>query len=96
MKINQRRRRVRSRKHKSWQIQEAKAKFSHLIKETVSSGYQTITKNGETVAYIVSKEEFEQYLKPHKSLIEIFEQSPYPEIDLEIERSKESMREIDL
>lgn len=86
----------RRKKHKSWQVQEAKAKFSQLINETVSSGYQTITKNGEPVAYIVSKEEFELYLKPQKSLIEVFDDCPYPEIGLDIERSQESIREIDL
>lgn len=83
-------------KHKKWQVQEAKAKFSQLIKETVSSGYQTITKNGEPVAYVVSKEEFELYLKPQKSLLEVFDQCPYPEIDLDIKRSKDTMREIEL
>jgi antitoxin Phd len=98
MKINRRRRKSlsRPRKHKSWQVQEAKAKFSQLISETVSSGYQTITKNGEPVAYMVSKEEFEHYLKPQKSLIEVFDKCPYPEVDIDIERSQESIREIDL
>ncbi len=82
--------------HKKWQIQEAKAKFSQLIKETAVSGYQTITKNGEPVAYIVSKEEFELYLKPEKSILTVFDECPYPEIDLEIERSRDTIREIDL
>lgn len=83
-------------RHKRWQVQEAKAKFSQLIKETESSGYQTITKNGETVAYIVSKEEFELYLKPQKSFLEALDQCPYPEIDLDIKRGKDTIREIDL
>jgi prevent-host-death family protein len=83
-------------KHKKWQIQEAKAKFSQLIKETTSSGYQTITKNGEPVAYIVSKEEFEIYLKPQKSLLEVLDQCPYPEIDLDITRRNEKIREPNL
>jgi|SRR3990167_4809002 len=84
------------RKHRRWQIQEAKAKFSQLISETGTSGYQTITKNGEPVAYVVSKEDFELYLKPKKSIIEIFDQCPYPEIDLDIKRSNDTVRDIDL
>lgn len=71
-------------RHKKWQVHEAKSKFSELIRETASSGYQTITKNGKTVAYIVSKEEFEMYLKPQKSLLEVLDQCPYPEIEMEI------------
>ena len=98
MKAHPRRRKdlSRQRKHRSWQMQEAKAKFSHLINETVSSGYQTITKNGEPIVYLVSRKEFELYLKPSKSLIEVFEECPYPEVDLDIERNRESIREIDL
>ena len=98
MKLNHHRKKGSShtRKHKSWQIQEAKAKFSQLINETVSSGYQTITRNGEPVAYIVSKKEFDRCLKPQKSLLEVFDQCPYPEVDIDVERSKESIREIDL
>lgn len=83
-------------RHKKWQVQEAKSKFSQLIKETASSGYQTITKNGETVAYIVSKEEFEMYLKPQKSLLEALDQCPYPEVDFDSKRRMDTIREIDL
>jgi|SRR5579872_6224151 len=99
MKSNTHRKRKdvnRRRKHKYWQVQEAKARFSQVIKEAESSGYQTITKNGETVAYIVSKEEFEFYLKPEKSLLEVFDDCPYPDVDLDIERNKDTIREIDL
>ncbi len=99
MKIKHRRsikRPAPRKKHKKWQIQEAKAKFSQLIKETATSGYQTITKNGEPVAYIVSKEEFEIYLKPQKSLLEVLDQCPYPEVNLDIKRSSDTIREIDL
>jgi prevent-host-death family protein len=60
-----------------------------LIDETVSSGYQLITKNGEPIAYLVSKEEFEHFLKPKGSILEALGRCPYPEIDLEMERSQE-------
>ena len=83
-------------RHRKWQVQEAKAKFSQLIKETVSSGYQMITKNGEPVAYLVSREEFELYLKPQKSLLEVLDQCPYPEVDFDFDRSRDTIREVDL
>lgn len=38
-----------------WQIQEAKAKFSQLVEDANIKGYQTITKQGEPVAVILSK-----------------------------------------
>ncbi|HEY4255547.1 MAG TPA: type II toxin-antitoxin system Phd/YefM family antitoxin [Chlamydiales bacterium] len=85
-----------SRKHKKWQLQEAKAKFSRVINEAVSDGYQTITKNGEPVAYVVSKKDFDLFLHPPKTLLQAFEDCPYPDIDLDIERSSSTVREVDL
>ena len=37
--------------------------------------------------------EFDPMLKAQKSILEVFDHSPYPEIDLEIERSRESIRQ---
>jgi prevent-host-death family protein len=85
---------ARRKRHRKWQVQEAKAKFSQLVNETVSFGYQTITKNGEPVAYLVSKEEFDLYLKPQKSLLEVFDQCPHPEVELDIDRGKERFTEL--
>jgi prevent-host-death family protein len=84
------------RRRRSWQVQEAKAKFSELIQETTSSGYQTITKNGKPVAYVISKEEFEAYVKPSKSLIDVFDACPYPEIDFDVDRIQDKTRDFDL
>jgi len=97
IKKTRRKRRSQGRiRQKRWQVQEAKAKFSELLNDAVESGYQTITKNGEPVAYLVSKDEFDRYLQPKKTLLEVFDECPYPEIDLSIERSSDTIREIDL
>lgn len=91
-----RRRSGSSRRHKTWQLQEAKAKFSRVINEAVCDGYQTITKNGEPVAYVVSKKEFDRYLQPNKTLVEVFRDCPYPDAEIDIARAQDAMREIDL
>ena len=97
VKKNHRIKRVRrSVKHKKWQVQEAKAKFSELLKETMVSGYQTITKNGQTVAYLISKEEFDQRPSSKRSILDALDRSPYPEIELDVERSLDLIREVDL
>jgi prevent-host-death family protein len=82
--------------HNVWQIQEAKAKFSQLIQETTKHGRQIITKNGEPVAVILSKNEFDKLKGPAKSLIEFFKDAPFQETELEIQRAKDDPREIDL
>lgn len=79
-----------------WQIQEAKAKFSQLVEEASVKGYQTITKQGEPVAVILSKKEFDKLTQSKSSLLNFFKAAPCQEIDLDIQRSKDLPRELDL
>lgn len=79
-----------------WQIQEAKAKFSQLIEDANIKGYQTITKQGEPVAVILSKKEFDKITQSKTSLLNFFKAAPCQEIELNIQRSKDLPRELDL
>lgn len=79
-----------------WQIQEAKAKFSQLVEDANVKGYQTITKQGEPVAVILSKKEFDKITQFKTSLLNFFKAAPCQEIELDIQRSKDLPREPDL
>ena len=79
-----------------WQIQEAKAKFSQLVADATNKGYQTITKNGESIAIIMSKKEFDELSQPKMSLLKFFKEAPCPEVELDLQRSKDLPRDIDL
>jgi prevent-host-death family protein len=87
---------MRKKKHKTWQLQEAKAKFSKLVDEALESGYQTISRNGKPVAILISKKDFEEYLHSKDNIIDFFMKAPYPEVELDIQRDKDTGREIDL
>jgi antitoxin Phd len=80
----------------TWQIQEAKAKFSEVIEEASRKGYQTITKRGEPIAIIISKREFDKITQSDGSLLEFFMSAPFSDIELDIQRSRDLPREIDL
>jgi len=84
----------RKRRYKVWQLQEAKLQFYKLVNEVVKDGYHTITKNGEPIVVVVSKEEFERLSSQKKGIIDFFLEAPLPEIDLDIERKKDFGREI--
>lgn len=86
----------RSKPKNIWQIQEAKAKFSQVIEEATHKGYQTITKKGEPIAVILSKKEFDKMVQPETSFLDFFKSAPYPDLELDIQRSKELPRKIDL
>ncbi len=42
----------------SWQLQEAKQKFSELVRRTLDEGPQVVTRHGEEVVVVVPAEEF--------------------------------------
>lgn len=79
-----------------WQIQEAKAKFSEVIENTSNVDFQVITKRGIPVAVIMSKKEFDRIRKPETSLLDFFRSSPLSDIDLDIKRSRDLPRDIEL
>ena len=43
----------------TWQLQEAKARLSEVIKKAAKEGPQSITVHGESTAVIISQEEYE-------------------------------------
>ena len=77
-----------------WQIQEAKSKFSRVINLAIAGEPQEITKNGTTVAYIVSSKAYRAMQRP--SFKEVLRRYPYPDADLIFERSKDESRDIEL
>ena len=81
----------------TWQLQEAKARLSELVKRAATEGPQEITVRGETAAIVVSRDEFEKLKArqtPTPSLVELLQNSPFMGLDIEFERDKSLPREI--
>lgn len=81
---------------KQWQLQEAKNKFSSLVNQAKTQGPQIVTRHGEKVAVVISFEEYRQLSRPRESLVDFFQRSPLSDVDLELTRSKELPREVEL
>ena len=84
---------------KSWQLQEAKARLSELVKRAASDGPQEITVHGQAAAVVVSADEFARMTSEKSSqtsLWEILKRAPIGDEDLVIERDPDTkMREIE-
>ena len=79
-----------------WQLQEAKAMFSEVIKAAAASP-QTITVHGREAAVILSISEYNKLAKPTQSLYEFMRESPLYGCDLELPgRPPEKMRKVSL
>lgn len=80
----------------AWTVAEAKARFSEIIDKAAAEGPQTVTRRGRKAVVIVDAEEWERKTRRSGSLAEFFAASPLPASGLEIERSKDGLRDVDL
>ena len=80
----------------TWQLQEAKSKFSEMVKRALSEGPQDITVRGEPVAVLVSRAEYTRLTQPKPGFVELMRASPLVGLALDIERSPSLTRETSL
>ena len=80
-----------------WQMQEAKARLSELVKCAESEGPQNITLHGQSVAVVVSRAMFERLTGNEHSLVDFMRRSPLVEADeITLERNTSLTREVSL
>ncbi len=61
---------------RAWQMQDAKARLSEVVKTARQQGPQDISVHGKTVAVLVSKEDFDRMSGRHLSLPAFIAASP--------------------
>lgn len=79
-------------------IFEGKNKFSELINNAANGEPQVITKNGKEAAVIISFADYKKFKGKERPLVEFLLDNPFRKygIAIDLERSKEMGREIDL
>lgn len=81
----------------SWQMQEAKARLSEVVKLAESEGPQDITLHGRSVAVVLSRTAFERLAGSERSLVEFMRRSPlYGLEEIGFERDRSLTREMEL
>ena len=86
--------RPKTKKKSNWQLQEAKAMFSEVIKAAALNP-QIITVHGKETAVILSIVEYEKLAGPRLTLFEFIQNSPLRDLQLELpERRPEKTREV--
>src|ERR1700726_4590513 len=81
-----------------WVLQDAKARFSELVRRVRSEGPQHVTVHGRDEVVVIAAEEFRR-LKGQvtgQALIAAMQASPYREIDIEPRRSRLAVRDVRL
>ena len=83
-----------TKRKQDWQLQEAKAMFSEVIKAAAVKP-QIITVRGKQTAVILSIGEYKKLVSPRQTLFEFIQNSPLRDLELELpQRQPENMREV--
>jgi len=81
----------------TWQLQEAKQKFSELVRDTLEKGPQVVTRHGEEVVVMVSAEEYKRLTGKKPDFKKFLLSGPdFDDLHLELERIRDLPRPVDL
>ena len=89
-------RRARDLKTGRWRLQDAKARFSELVRRVRSEGPQHVTVHGRDEVVVISAEEFRR-LKGNptgEALIAAMQASPHRDIEIEPKRAPMPVRQV--
>ena len=81
-----------------WVLQDAKARFSELVRKVRSEGPQHVTVHGRDEVVVIAAEEFRRLkgTQTGQALIDAIQASPCREIDIEPKRAPLPVRDISL
>jgi len=81
-----------------WVLQDAKARFSELVRRVHSEGPQHVTVHGRDEVVVITLDEFRrlQGERTGRDLIEAMQASPWRDVELDVSRSPSPVRDVEL
>ncbi len=79
-----------------WQLQEAKARLSEVIKRAAKEGPQKITVHGDPTAVVISNREYERLKHPKGSFVKFMRSSPLYGLELNLRRQQSLSRDAEV
>lgn len=82
-----------------WKLEDAKNRFSEVVRQALAQGPQLVTRNGRAAVVVVSVEEYERLVSP-TGLVEFLRSSPLAEAlaagAIDLERRRDLGRDVTL
>ncbi|MGK9237038.1 type II toxin-antitoxin system Phd/YefM family antitoxin [Inquilinus limosus] len=78
----------------SWQLQDAKNRFSEVVEKALTEGPQRVTRRGRPAVVVIAEAEYEKLRKPGRSFVEHL--LAMPKVEIEFERVNPPSRDVDL
>ena len=67
---------------RTWPLQDAKARFSELVKRALSEGPQEVTRHGYPAVVVVPATEYQRLARRREPLSRFFASAPRVELDM--------------
>jgi prevent-host-death family protein len=80
----------------TWQLQDAKNRFSELVDRALKDGSQVVTRHGRRVVVVLPYDEYERMTQPEDNLAEFLLKSPLAGAEIEIDRDASKPRDVDI
>jgi antitoxin Phd len=80
-----------------WQLQEAKNRLSKVVRRAREEGPQVITLRGDEAVVMLDADEYRRLARrPKGSLVDFFRKSPLVGVELDLARSHDTGRDLEL
>lgn len=80
-----------------WQLQDAKNRLSEVVRMATSEGPQVITLRGDDAVVVVAADAYAKLTRnPKGTLVDFFRKSPLGAVTLQLARSRDTGRRVDL
>lgn len=83
-------------KKNTWQLQDAKSKFSQLVDKAMTDEPQFVTRHGNNAVVVLSFEEYKKITKPKTDIVTFFKDSPLVDVELDFSRNKDLPRDFEI
>lgn len=83
---------------RSWQLQDAKARFSELVRRAKHEGPQCVTVHGREEVVVIGADDFRRLAgeRSGQALVDAMRSSPYEPADIEPLRARLPVRDVEL
>ena len=79
-----------------WQLQDAKNRLSEVVRKARQEGPQVITLHGRDAVVVVSARDYRRIAQPKGSLVYFLRKSPLAGVALDLSRSRDTGRPVEL
>ena len=77
-----------------WQLQDAKARLSEVVKSAARKGPQEITVRGEPAAVVLSQADYQRLVRGKPGFVDFLRASPFVGVELDLRRDRSKTRAV--